>query len=264
MTVSRFDASAHAYDRFMGRWSRLFVPSLVDAVRIARGDRVLDLAAGTGAAALVVTEAAPETRVVAVDFSAPMLRTARANAAGRRIAVAVMDGQRLACRSESFDAALCMLALMFFPDPARGAAEVRRVLRRGGRAAVCVWGSIERAPFPGILLDVLAHHAPAHRAELLSSFTLADPDRLRGALTSGGFAHVEVTPVTRHVVFEGFDDFWEPLAAGGARASQILLAMPDEQRAAACADMRARMARFDRGGRISLEVETLVGVGVKD
>jgi len=264
MSSRRFDTAAHAYDRFMGRWSRLFAPAVVEAARIARGDRVLDVAAGTGEAALAALAAAPDIRVVAVDLSAPMLGAARIKVAGQRVTMAVMDGQTLACRSDSFDAALCMLGLMFFPDPMQGASELCRVMRRGARAAVCVWPRHDRAPFPGIVLGVLAHHAPDQRAELLSSFSLGDPDHLHAVLRNGGLSRVEITSVVRRVVFDGFDDFWDPIATGGARASQALLGLPTAKREAVRREVRALIAPFERDGRLTIDVETLIAIGVKD
>ena len=264
MSSLRFDTAAHAYDRFMGRWSRLFVPAVVEAARIARGDRVLDLAAGTGEGALAAIAAAPDIRVVAVDMSVPMLRAARIKVAGQHVAMAAMDGQALACRSSSFDAAVCMLGLMFFPNPIQGTSELCRVLRRGARAAVCVWPRHDRAPFPGIVLGVLAHHVPDRRAELLSSFSLGDHDQLRAVLAGGGLARVEITSVVRRIIFDGFDDLWEPIATGGARASQALLGLPPAKREAVRDEVRALIAPFEHDGRLVIDVETLIGVGLKD
>src|SRR5919106_1472590 len=263
MSALRFDTAAAVYDRFMGRWSRLFLPAVVEAARITPGDRVLDLAAGTGEGALAAIAAAPDIRVLAVDISLPMLRAARAKVAGQQVGLAAMSGEALACRSDLFDAAICMLGLMFFPDPVQGASEVCRVVRRSARAVVCVWSHQERAPFPGIILSVLARHVPDHRVELLSSFTLGDPDRLHAVLAAGGFADVEIRSVVRQIVFEGFDDLWTPLSGGGARASQTFLALPPAKRAAVRDEVHALIRPFERDGRVTIDVETLVGVGIK-
>ena len=248
----------------MGRWSRLFAPAVVEAARIGPGHHVLDLAAGTGEGALAAIGVAPDIRVLAVDMSAPMLRAAQGKVAGQRVTMAVMNGQALACRSDSFDAALCMLGLMFFPDPIQGVSELCRVVRRAARAAVCVWPRQERAPYPGIILGVLARHAPDHRAELLSSFSLGEPDHLHAVLAAGGLARVEVTSAVRRLVFDSFDDLWEPIASGGARASQILLGLPPVTRDAVRDEVRSELLPFERDGRLTLDVEPLIGVGVKD
>jgi hypothetical protein len=126
-----------------------------------------------------------------------------------------------------------------------------------------VWARPERAPFPGIVLEVLARHVPQERAGVLSSFALGDPDRLRGVLAAAGFADVDVRPTERALVFDGFDDLWDPIATGGARVSQLLLGLPPAQREAIREETRALTARYVRDGRITIDVATLVGVGVK-
>src|SRR5262252_941132 len=156
-TARSFDAGAVAYDRFTGRWSRLYVPSLLSAAGIERGHTVLDVAAGTGQATIVLASRVGDAgRVVAVDLSPSMLSVAAGKTAGLPARFAIMDGQRLACRSRSFDAVVCQLGLMFFPDPLRGLAEFHRVLRSGGRTAVQVWSRPDRVPYFGILADALS------------------------------------------------------------------------------------------------------------
>jgi len=111
--------SADAYDRYIGRWSRLFVPSLLTAAEVGAGDQVLDVATGTGEAAIAAIPLVGDTGVVVgADISAAMLGTARARLP-RSYRAIVTDGQALAFQDASFDAVLCQLGLMFFPDPAR-------------------------------------------------------------------------------------------------------------------------------------------------
>jgi ubiquinone/menaquinone biosynthesis C-methylase UbiE len=100
----------------------------------------------------------------------------------------VTDGQALAFCDACFDSVLCQLGLMFFPDPARGLAEFRRVLRDGGRAAVCVISKRERAPMRGVLADSLSRYLLPDRREILNlSFSLADPERLGQMFTGRAF-----------------------------------------------------------------------------
>ena len=117
-----------------------FVPFLLHAAHIARGMRVLDIAAGTGLAAeAALGVVGPAGHVTAADLSPAMVEKARARLGNaNNVSVAVEDGQALSFSDKSFDAVVCSLGLMFFPDPLRGLAEFRRVLRPGGRAAVSV------------------------------------------------------------------------------------------------------------------------------
>src|SRR5260370_5415945 len=93
----------------------------------------------------------PRGRLVGADLSLPMLRGALAKVGARPIRLAAMDGQALACRAEAFDAVICQLGLMFFPDPLAGLREARRVLRPGGGFAAVVSSTPDPGPWGGPL-----------------------------------------------------------------------------------------------------------------
>lgn len=117
---------------------------LMECASLAPGERVLDVACGTGLATFAAARAvAPGGEVVGVDLSGRMIELARRRADVRQEANARflrMDAQRLALPDASFDVALCALGLMYLPDPVQALGEMRRVLRPGGRLVVAVWG----------------------------------------------------------------------------------------------------------------------------
>ena len=121
-----------------------------------------------------------------------MLTAARARLGDESFQPVATDGQALAFRDGSFDAVVCQLGLQFFPDPARGLAEFRRVLRPGRCAAVCVIATPDRAPMWGVLADALSRHLPEQRDTLHLTFALADPERLEHLLRMAGFRDVRV------------------------------------------------------------------------
>lgn len=258
----RFDEKAtQAYDRFMGRWSRLFIPTLLERAGVGRGQRVLDVATGTGEATLLAAAGVgPSGSVIGTDISLPMLRGAAPRVAGHPIALAAMDGQALAFRDRAFDAVVCQLGLMFFPDVEQGLSEFRRVLSPGGRLAVCVWSKRERTPLVGILAEALSRHVPPLQDDLNLGFSLGDPLRLERLLGKAGFRNVRVIAETRSVVFDSFEDYWEPVEAGGGRLGQIYRGLPEEARRAVEQEVRRRMATFHAGGRLVMDVEALFGV----
>jgi len=136
-----------AYYQYIGRWSRLFVPAVLAAAEVAGGDRVLDVATGPGEAALIaLTVVKSAGFVIGADISPAMLTAARTRLGDAEFRPVATDGQALAFREGSFDAVVCQLGLQFFPDPARGLAEFRRVLRVGGCTAVCVISTPDRTP----------------------------------------------------------------------------------------------------------------------
>jgi len=156
------DEAAAGYDRAFAHVSSRFVPPLLRAAHLAPGMRVLDVAAGTG----LVAEAAlavvgPTGHVTATDISPAMLARARERLGGApNTTVAVEDGQALPFPDGSFDAVVCGLGLMFFPDPARGLSGFRRVLRHGGHAAASVTASVEGA-YNGLISLAIARRAPS-------------------------------------------------------------------------------------------------------
>src|SRR5262245_24082213 len=182
---------ACAYGEYIGQWSRLFVPAVLDAAEVAPGYRVLDVATGPGEAAEGAVSAVKQAGlVVGVDISPAMLKAASARIGDGTFRPVATDGQVLAFRSGSFDAVVCQLGLQFFPDPAQGLSEFRRVLRPGRCTAVCVISTADRAPMWGVLADTLSQHLPEQREVLHLSFSLADPDRLAHLLTMAGFRGV--------------------------------------------------------------------------
>jgi SAM-dependent methyltransferase len=175
--------------------------------QLARGERILDVAAGPGSLALQAAQTARE--VCAVDFSSSMLQQLRSRmgtAGIQNIEPREGDGQALPYPDGSFDAAFSMFGLIFFPDRARGFAELFRVLRPGGRAVVSSWQPMTRVP---LLVDVFA----ALSAELPQvpfgdgKGPLSDSAELRSEMSAAGF---EVCVEERVHVLEAssIDELW--------------------------------------------------------
>lgn len=252
------------YDRFVGRWSRLYVPALLTAARVAPGQRVLDVATGTGEAALAAASCVrPSGHVLGVDLSLPMLEVARAKAAGRPIRVIAMDAQALACWDQAFDAVICQLGLMLFPNVRQGLEEFRRVLRRGGRVGVCVWAASERVPMFGFLKEALIRHEPGQRNVLEQPYSLADAHRLAGLLTAAGFRDVCVAREVREIAYESFEEYWGPVEEGAGRSGQIYLNLRPAARHAVREEVRRRLSEFEAGGRLVMEADALVASGTR-
>jgi ubiquinone/menaquinone biosynthesis C-methylase UbiE len=253
---------AEAYEAWIGRWSRLFVPSVLAAARISPGDRVLDVSTGTGEAALQTLPIAGESGlVVGADISPAMLRGARDRLRDQRFLAVAADGQALPFPDASFDSVVCHLGLQFFPKPEHGVAEFRRMLRPGGRAAVCVISLAERAPMWSVLADAIGKRRPDLRSVLYLSFALNDPARLTALFAGAGFNDVRVECETRGDVVGSFEEYWQPIESGVGSIPQAYLALPADQRRQVREEVKSRLARYESDGRLRLSVEMLIGVG---
>ena len=147
---------------------------------------------------------------LSADISEAMLGAARARLPPSYRAI-VTDGQALALRDASFDAVVCQLGLMFFPDPARGLAEFRRVLRSGRCAAACVNSTPDKAPMWGPLASALGLRLPDQRNEFQLWFSLGDAMRLEQMFVAAGFRDVRVERETRDGIIGSFDEYWDAI-----------------------------------------------------
>jgi len=257
-----YDAGAASYDLLSGRWSRLYIPTLLAQAGIAVGHRVLDVATGTGEAAiLAASRVGAGGKVVGIDVSRPMLGVAAAKMAERPIALLQMDAQALAFKDESFDAVVCQLGLMFLPDAVRALQEWTRVLRSRGHLAVCVWASPDRVPLFGILMNELSRHLPDERDVLYQPSALADAETLKRLLAGAGLKAVRVTRETRAHRFTSFDEYWQPFEAGGGRHGQLYMRLPGPVRRTVRDTVRKRMGPFFVDGCLQMEADVFFGAG---
>jgi SAM-dependent methyltransferase len=142
----------YGWDRAVGTyeqgWRAQLDPAhalMLDMIDLRPGDRVLDVACGTGLVSFRAAEAVgAQGAVVGTDISERMVETVRRIAAERAVGNIVFeraDAEELPFADGAFDAALCALGLMYVPDPVRALSEMRRLLRPGGTAAAAVWGA---------------------------------------------------------------------------------------------------------------------------
>jgi ubiquinone/menaquinone biosynthesis C-methylase UbiE len=251
-----------AYDQFVGRWSRLFVPAVLAAAELAPGYRVLDISTGTGEAALMTLPIVGSSGlVIGADISLAMVEAARDRLNEPSFSPVAADGQALPFTAGSFDSVRCQLGLQFFRDPALGLFEFRRVLRLGGCVAVRVISTPDRAPIAGILPDVISRFLPQQQQTLYLSFALADPERLEHLFASSGFRDISVARETREYIIESFDDYWTPIEAGVGSLPQAYLALGDGDRRLVREEVKARLSQFESNGRVIMDLEMLIGRG---
>ena len=253
---------AAAYDSYLGRRSRMFVPAALAAAEVGQGHRVLDISCGPGEASLMaLPKVGASGSVIGADIALAMLVCARQRLNDPSFLPVAADGQALPFADGSFDALVCQLGLQFFPDPDLELKEFRRVVRHGCWAAVCVNPIADRAPMWGILADVLSRILPHQRAVFQSSFSLSDPERLQRMFADAGFRDITVVREEREGVMASFDEYWQPIEAGTGSMPQAYVALPEPDRRAVREEVTARLARFASNGRLRMSLETLIGRG---
>ncbi len=158
---------------------------MLNMANIVLGSRVLDVAAGTGEQTiLAVRRVGPPGSVLATDIAAQMLKIAAetAHQVGlSNVTTQVMDAQQLDGESESFDAAISRLSLMFIPDLPGALASIRRALKPGGKRAAIVMSSAEKSHYVAVPLEIACRHtrrpvsaSPETREELRNARSSVD------------------------------------------------------------------------------------------
>jgi ubiquinone/menaquinone biosynthesis C-methylase UbiE len=193
------------YERWLvGPLFRPWAEGTFEELKLSPGQRVLDIACGTGIVARVATERLGAAGyVVGIDISPDMLAVARTVAPdidwreGNASTLPLHDG-------EQFDVVICQQGLQFFPDKPRAAAEMRRALAQGGRLAVATWRSDEEIPFFRELRRVAERHlGPV--ADQRYGYGQAGP--IEGLLRNAGFSEVRTKTISRTIRFEEGEPF---------------------------------------------------------
>jgi ubiquinone/menaquinone biosynthesis C-methylase UbiE len=252
--------AAAEYDRAFAHVAKFFMPFVLRAARIESGMRVLDIATGTGLSAEVALAAVgPTGHVTAADVSPAMVEKARERLGeARNASVLVEDAQALSFSDETFDAVVCNLGLMFFPEPTRGLSEFRRVLRPGGCAAVSVNTVTERS-YNHQINVILTRYVPGLAEAVTRTFSLGEASRLEELFRECGFSQIETQTVKHTFVLPSFDEYYGPFERGGASTGQALATLPDDIRRAVRDEARRDLG--DAGGPIEVEAEYRIASG---
>ncbi|GGC64935.1 hypothetical protein GCM10011504_48740 [Siccirubricoccus deserti] len=236
---------------------------LVRHAALRPGQRVLDLACGTG---VVAQEAASllgrAGSIVGLDLNAGMLEIAcrHAPAGGATVEWRQGDAGALPLSNADFDAVLCQQGLQFFPDRPAALRESHRVLRPGGLAAFCVWRGIEHSPCHSAVVAALRRHASddvAHRFQ--APFGFGDGAALERLLREVGFREVEVRVEALERRLLPPEESIPGLLASTPVGPEVA-ALPESARRAIVAEVAAALARYRDGDGFVIPQPTHVAV----
>ena len=249
--------AAHLYERVPGRhilgpWAA----SLVDAGRIAEGERVLDLACGTGVVTRVAAQrAGPRGQVTAVDLNSGMIAVARSLPSPEGAPIEWLEGSALAIplRDASVAVVLCQQGFQFFPDKPLAMREMRRVLEPGGRLALSVWSGI--GIYNSAVIDALARFAGEDTARRFrASRNVPAPEELERLATAAGFAQVSVRVSRMNIHLPRLDQFVLQHLAG-TPVAEALAAINEQARGKIGASVMRALRSYDEGDGVTYPEE---------
>lgn len=191
-------SSAEAYERYLV--PMMFAPwaeQLVESAAVRMGERVLDVACGTGIVArYAATRVGPKGTVVGLDLNEGMLKAAREAAArmGTGVEWRAASASEMPFGDGEFDVVFCQQALQYFQDRPGAISEMRRVLSREGRLAISVWRPIEHNPGYHVLARALEQYgSEAAARSVRASFPSGGVEDLRTLMQNAGFGRVHIT-----------------------------------------------------------------------
>jgi len=242
----RFDDGA-AYERYMGEWSRLAGETFLDWLAPQSGLRWLDVGCGNGAFTEMLVGRCAPVSVHGIDPSEGQLAYARTRPAARVAQFGRGDAMALPFPDDTFEAAVMPLVIFFVTDPARGVAEMARVVCPGGIVTAYAW-DMEGGGFPYEALHfemrgmgVAVPSPPSPGASRI--------DAMRDLWAGAGLDSVETREITVRRTFDDFDDYWATVL-GGPSVGPQLASMASRDLALLKSRMLARLPA-DADGRIT-------------
>jgi ubiquinone/menaquinone biosynthesis C-methylase UbiE len=242
---------------------------MLDLAGVQAGSRVLDVAAGTGESTLMAARrVGPMGYVLAADVSASMLNVA-AEAARKEglmnVETGVMDAENLERDTDSFDAVVCRIALMLFPNPAKALTEMRRVVKPGGKVAVMAYAALEKNPFWGIFHKTVRRlgNIPPPAPGEPWMYALGEPGALEEAYRRRDFLNVSVRAVPIQRRLPSAVAAVENMRKGAGDTRELMNRLNETDRERAWAEIAERFKRFEGPNGFEIPGEVLVGVGMK-
>ena len=243
-----------------GPWA----PLLVTQAALRAGERVLDVACGTGVVTrLVAPQVGPTGHAVGFDLNPAMLARARAAQPPEGAAIEWREGDAgaLPFDASTFDAVFCQLGFQYFPDRQQAAREMYRVLKPTGRLVALVWRALDHSPGFATLAAALERNVSAAAAAVMRApFVFGDSaDELHGLLKQAGFRTVRVDADVRMVRFESPETFVRNQVEGSPLATHVA-AVDDTTRERLIREVTAAMRPYVNDDGLSFPIEGQIAV----
>jgi len=227
--------NADAYERYVGRWSRLVAREFLAWLDVQPDRQWLDVGCGTGALSQTILAMAQPASVLGIDPSAGFIAAAQRQSADPRVRFEVGDARALPIMDERFDATVSGLMLNFVPaaEQPRAVSEMLRATRSGGVVAAYVWDYTGEMQLMRAFWDAAVVLDPrADEIDESRRFPLCQPEPLASLFRDAGLDDVEVRAIDVPTVFRDFDDYWMPFLGGQGPAPGYAMSLSEERRAA--------------------------------
>jgi SAM-dependent methyltransferase len=232
--------SGDAYEKYVGRWSRVVAAEFLRWLDVPAGSRWLDVGCGTGALSQTILQATNPGQVNGIDRSESFVGYARTKTRDERAQFDVGDAQALPVETGQYDAVVSGFMLNFVAQPDRVAAEMRRAARPGGTVALYVWDYARKMQFMRHFWNAATALDPAvYDLDEGRRSPICDPQRLQDLFLAAGLRDVEARPIDIATDFRDFDDYWSPFLGGQGPAPTYTMSLDEERRTALRERIRA-------------------------
>jgi ubiquinone/menaquinone biosynthesis C-methylase UbiE len=264
--------SAPYWQKHLSTIRTMFSPitqALIEDADIVEWETVLDVAGGSGEPSMTIAEIVGSAGSVTYTDVVPEMVAAAESEARRRgltnLTFKQCPADALPFEDRSFDAVVCRLGVMFFPNPLAGLREMLRVTKREGVVALAVWGKSELNPFSYLITDVLARHfgaaAPAD-PNAPGAFRFAEPGSLARILTDAGAVDVKERPLRFNIAAPiSVAEFWQMRSETSGTLREKLATVSAAQTDLIAQEVQAAVREFFPNDQMSFPAQMIIVTG---
>jgi ubiquinone/menaquinone biosynthesis C-methylase UbiE len=272
-TLQEWRETARFWTKHSGIIRTMFAPlteALIEDAGISEGQTVLDIAGGAGEPSLTIAErVGPTGAVTCTDAVAEMVAAAESEAQRRGLLNVTFwecVADSLPFESNSFDAVVSRLGVMFFPDPLAALREMLRVAKPGGSVALAVWHRNELNPFTHVVADVMSHYveSPPADPDAPGAFRFAEPDKLASVLKNAGASAVRARVL--HFQIEApisQSEFWAMRSETSDTLREKLAKLSAEQVLGVTQDVQEAVREYFPNNQMSFPAQMIIVTGKK-
>ena len=241
---------------------------MLDLANMRVGDRVLEVAAGTGDLAIMIARrVGPNGYVLATDVSTSMLNVAAEavlNAGLTNVETRVMDAENIELDADSFDAVICRMGLMLFSKPVKTLIGMHRVLKPAARVFALVWSTEEKNPYRGVPLAIVRRIGNNLTEEPgLRLFALGKPGVLEETFRAAGFLDAAIYTVPTQWRFPSTAEAVRFMKDSYPGLQHLMTQLSETERELAWTEIEQQLSQFEGPDGFEAPGEVLMGVGTK-